>query len=75
MMNRLLLLLFTLLVLGCGTSCANDEPLKKAEAGNASYFGGKKVLIAYFSWGGTTQRMAGQIQEITGGDDRQGSDV
>lgn len=29
---------------------------------------GKKVLIAYFSWGGTTQRMAGQIQEITGGD-------
>lgn len=55
MMNRLLVLLFTLLVLGSGTSCANDEPLKKTEAGDASYFGGKKVLIAYFSWGGTTQ--------------------
>lgn len=68
MMNRLLVFLFTLLVLGCGTSCANDEPLKEDEAGNASYFGGKKVLVAYFSWGGTTQRMAAQIQEITGGD-------
>ena len=68
MMNRLLVFLFTLLVLGCGTSCANDEPLKEDEAGNASYFGGKKVLIAYFSWGGTTQRMAAQIQDITGGD-------
>lgn len=31
------------------------------------YFGGKKVLIAYFSWGGTTQRMAEAIREVTGG--------
>lgn len=67
-MNRLLVFLLTLLVLGCGTSCANEEPLKVVEEGNAGYFGGKKVLIAYFSWGGTTQRMATQIQEITGGD-------
>lgn len=34
----------------------------------SSYFGGKKVLVAYFSWGGTTQRMAQQIQDITGAD-------
>lgn len=67
-MNRLLVFLFTLLVLGCGTSCAKDEPLKEDAADDASYFGGKKVLVAYFSWGGTTQRMAAQIQEITGGD-------
>lgn len=68
MMNRLLMFLFALLAMGCGTSCAGDEPRKEVEAGNAGYFGGKKVLIAYFSWGGTTQRMAAQIQEITGAD-------
>lgn len=33
-----------------------------------AYFGGKKVLVACFSWGGTTQRMAQQIQSITGAD-------
>lgn len=67
-MNRLFIFLFTLLVLGCGTSCANDEPMKIGETGNAAYLGEKKVLVAYFSWGGTTQRMAQQIQEITGAD-------
>lgn len=64
MMNRLSVLLFTLLVMGCGTSSANEEALND----NSSYFGGKKVLIAYFSWGGTTQRMAWVIEAITGGD-------
>lgn len=68
MVKRLLMFLFAFLVLGCGTSCASNEPLKDVEAGNTSYFDGKKILIAYFSWGGTTQRMAGQIQDITGGD-------
>ena len=29
--------------------------------------GDSKILITYFSWGGTTQRMAGQIAEQTGG--------
>lgn len=27
-----------------------------------------KILIVYFSWGGTTQRMAQQIATLTGGD-------
>lgn len=68
-MNRLLILLFTLLVMGCGTSCASDEPAGSvSENGNAAYFGGKKVLVAYFSWGGTTKRMAEQTQSITGAD-------
>lgn len=40
---------------------ADDNP-------SDAYFGDKKVLIAYFSWGGTTQRMAQEIQRITGGD-------
>lgn len=29
---------------------------------------GKKVLIAYFSWGGNTRRVARRIREMTGGD-------
>lgn len=67
-MNRLIMIIITILVIGCGTSCASDEPAKAPESGNAGYFGGKKVLVAYFSWGGTTQRMAQQIQSITGAD-------
>lgn len=67
-MNKLLGFLFAFIVLGCGTSCANDEPSQKENSNNTGYFGGKKTLIAYFSWGGTTQRMAQQIQDITGVD-------
>lgn len=67
-MNRLFFFLFILLVMGCGTSCASDEPKNDTNNGNTEYFGGKKVLVAYFSWSGTTQRMAQQIQDITGAD-------
>lgn len=67
-MNRFFNLLFTVLVLGCGTSCANNESVKEPDTGNSAYFGGKKVLVAYFSWGGTTKCMAEQIQSITGAD-------
>lgn len=42
MMNRLLVFLFTLLVMGCGISCASDEPVNDVEVGNTSYFFGKK---------------------------------
>lgn len=68
-MNRFLTLLFIISVVGCGTSCAADEPMKSmATEANSEYFGGKKALVAYFSWGGTTQRMATRIQNITGAD-------
>ena len=30
--------------------------------------GGSRILVAYFSWGGTTQRMAQQIVTLTGAD-------
>lgn len=68
-MNRLLITLFTFLVLGFDTGCAAEkqDPVNENEA-VTGYFSGEKVLIAYFSWGGTTQRMAQQIQAITGGD-------
>ena len=39
---------------------------KKAEAAPAPVNG--KVLVAYFSWGGTTRNVAKLIQEKTGGD-------
>ena len=68
--------LFLLLTLLTFASCsANDpeipeqpQPVQPGEGGGSDYFSGKKVLIAYFSWGGTTRRMAQQIQAITGGD-------
>ncbi|MCC8173839.1 MAG: NAD(P)H-dependent oxidoreductase [Odoribacter sp.] len=31
-------------------------------------FAGKKVLIAYYSWGGNTEAIANNIQKLTGGD-------
>lgn len=48
----------------------NPTPSNPSEGGNTSsaYFGGKKVLVTYFSWGGTTKRMAEEIQRITEGD-------
>ncbi|MDO4930738.1 MAG: flavodoxin [Bacteroidales bacterium] len=57
--------------LGCMACSTADDPIpanSETTDSTASYFGGKKVLIAYFSWGGTTQRMAEEIQRITGGD-------
>ena len=47
-----------------------STPSNPSDGGNTSsaYFGGKKVLVAYFSWGGTTKRMAEEIQRITEGD-------
>lgn len=39
-----------------------------ATAAEGTYFGGKRVLVAYFSWGGNTQRLAEEIQRITGAD-------
>lgn len=33
-----------------------------------NYFEGARVLIAYFSWSGNTQRVAEEIHNITGGD-------
>ena len=56
-MNRIFTFLISLFVLGCGTSCANDDvPVPVDESQESAYFGGRKALVAYFSWGGTTQR-------------------
>ena len=42
--------------------------VKQAEAAPAPAGSGKKVLVAYFSWGGKTREIAKTIQAKTGGD-------
>ena len=54
-------------VLKAPKSDAKPAPVtKKAEAAPAPANG--KVLVAYFSWGGTTRKVAQAIQQKTGGD-------
>ncbi len=75
-MKKILMLLVGFLTIMSGLACSNDnvmlEPDNENEGVNESvgsaFFSGKKVLVAYFSWGGTTQRMAQQIQNFTGAD-------
>lgn len=74
-MKKILLLLVSILTIVSGSACSNDNMMPEPETENgvnegtgSAYFGGKKVLVAYFSWSGTTQRMAQQIQDITGAD-------
>ncbi|MGN0232649.1 MAG: flavodoxin, partial [Muribaculaceae bacterium] len=69
-MKKLSFLLTILLsVINC-SACSGDEPKNNDDSNDSpnEYFDGKKVLIAYFSWGGTTRRMAQEIQRVTGGD-------
>lgn len=48
----------------CSASGNDSEPTGDTKP----YFAGKKVLVAYFSWGGTTKRVAEEIVRITGAD-------
>lgn len=49
-------------------ACGNDEPEPEISGGdNTEVLENSKILVAYFSWGGTTRRMAQQIEEQTGG--------
>lgn len=66
-MKNLLLLVFALMSITSCSASENDEP-RPAPVEDGTYFNGKKVLVAYFSWGGTTRRMAESIQTVTGGD-------
>lgn len=62
-MSRYLLALIALI----GTvqsGCAQHEPA--VNEASSELFGGKKVLVAYFSWGGTTERFAEEIATQTG---------
>ena len=74
-MKKLFMLMVGLLAIINCSACASDniesELDNSSEGSNvdgSELFDGKKVLIAYFSWGGTTRRMAQEIQRVTGGD-------
>lgn len=63
-------------LVGCGASESSSAPAPAAESRNGSAVSGtipgglqgKKVLVAYYSWGGNTKRVAEQIQNETGAD-------
>ncbi|MBD5356813.1 MAG: hypothetical protein HDR88_07395 [Bacteroides sp.] len=61
-------ILVTLLAFIAITSCDASEPQPIQSEGEGKYFNGKKVLVAYFSWGGTTKKMAEAIREVTNGE-------
>lgn len=60
------LFMMLLTILSCSAT-ENDVP-QLASASDGTLFNGKKVLVAYFSWGGTTRRMAETIENVTKGD-------
>lgn len=60
------LFMVLLTILSCSAT-ENDVP-QLASASDGTLFNGKKVLVAYFSWGGTTRRMAETIENVTKGD-------
>lgn len=67
-MNKILSLLFVAILTASLVSCGDDEPKTEIPEGNGTEVPeNSKVLVAYFSWGGTTRRMATQIAEQTGG--------
>ena len=60
------LFMVLLTILSCSAT-ENDVP-QLASASDGTLFNGKKILVAYFSWGGTTRRMAEAIENTTKGD-------
>lgn len=69
MKKTMLILAALMMSLTTITACNSDSSDNEGSSDvTSNYFGGKKVLVAYFSWGGTTRRMAQEIQRITGGD-------
>ena len=67
-MKKIMTLLTMLMIIVTSCTAAENEEPQLGSEGNVEYFDGKKVLVAYFSWGGTTRRMAEAIQEVTNGD-------
>lgn len=66
--HKLLILLGLLAVLIVSAACSKDEdsdaPLYPSDV--IEYDANRKILVAYFSWGGNTQNMAENIAGLTG---------
>lgn len=82
-MKRYITLIFSVFMLfsvaGCGANngtansaeivkTASDKSTTMSTEGAGNNLKGKKILVAYFSWGGNTRKAAEQIQAKTGGD-------
>ena len=50
------------------TACSASSNDNELTGETQGFFTGKKVLVAYFSWGGTTKRVAEEFVRITGAD-------
>lgn len=67
-MKNLFLTLFLLLAVCPISACSNgSNNLQKEQEETSPEVTGRKILIAYFSWGGTTQQVAENIAVQTGG--------
>lgn len=67
-MKRKSLILFCLsaIVLSLA-ACSKDSDTPLYEHDTIEYDAGRKILVAYFSWGGNTQHVAEHIASLTGG--------
>lgn len=65
-MKKMLSFFLTAILMTLPVACGSDEP--EIPAGDDTEVPeDSNILVAYFSWGGTTRRMAQQIAEQTGG--------
>lgn len=69
MKHKLLVLCGLSAILIALAACSKDEgsdtPLYRNDT--IEYDANRKILIAYFSWGGNTQHLAEEIADMTGG--------
>ncbi len=69
-MKKILSILMATAALVC-SACNSNDPLLNGDeivANPTTPTDSTHILVAYFSWGGTTQRMAQQIATLTGAD-------
>lgn len=64
-MKNLFLAVIMILVVSPLSACYGNDDLEQAQ--ETSEVTDRKILIAYFSWGGTTQQVAENIAKETGG--------
>ncbi|MGN1263825.1 MAG: flavodoxin [Prevotella sp.] len=63
-----LLMMGMFAIIGCPACTDGNNENAGGNENVGELFGGSSVLIVYFSWSGTTRRMAQEIQRLTGGD-------
>ena len=68
-MKRKSLILFCLSAIALSlAACSKDSDTPLYEHDTIEYDANRKILVAYFSWGGNTQHLAQTISDATGAD-------